>query len=200
MSDTQVRYLPIKDFKFRNTENGNPIIEGYFVKFNEIYEICPGWKEKISPGAFSKYLSSGKEIKVLWNHDSNIVLGCRSNATAVFREDDTGLWVQVVLNPKDTDAMNGAARIERRDVTGASFGFDIESVETTYEDDDSILDDIKVVSPLYEVSPCTFPAYEGTDIYARNKQERENKVRDFKKRSFDAWKEKVYKKIKKEGI
>jgi len=76
----EVRMLNMEAMKIRESENGNPIIEGYFAKFNEFYEICSGWKEKISPGAFDECLASSDEIKVLWNHDSNIVLGSRSGS------------------------------------------------------------------------------------------------------------------------
>ena len=87
----QHRILNMRDFKVRENENGNPVIEGYFAKFNEFYEVCKGWKEKISPGAFRNYLQSGGEIKVLWNHNSDIVMGSRSNGTALFREDERNL-------------------------------------------------------------------------------------------------------------
>lgn len=193
----QHRILNMRDFKVRENENGNPVIEGYFAKFNEIYEVCPGWKEKISPGAFRNYLQSGGEIKVLWNHNSDIVMGARSNGTALFREDEIGLWASVEINPKDSESMNGVARIERRDVTGCSFGFDIESIETTYEDDGTMVDDIKSVYPLFEVSPCTFPAYEGTEIYKRNIEQRDEALKKLKKRNFETWKNSVSEKFKK---
>lgn len=193
----QHRILNMRDFKVRENENGNPVIEGYFAKFNEFYEVCKGWKEKISPGAFRNYLQSGGEIKVLWNHNSDIVMGSRSNGTALFREDEIGLWASVEINPKDSASMDGVARIDRRDVTGCSFGFDIEQLETTYEDDGTIVDDIKSVFPLYEVSPCTFPAYEGTEIYKRNAEQRDEQLKKFKERSFAAWKSKIAEKLNK---
>ncbi len=191
----EVRMRNIEKMDIREAENGNPIIEGYFAKFNEFYEICTGWKEKISPGAFDEYLAKNSEVKVLWNHDSNIVLGSRSNGTAVFRADEIGLYGIVELNKNDSDAMNALARIRRRDVTHCSFGFDIKTRERTYEEDGTMVDDIKAVSPLYEVSPCTFPAYEGTEIYARNKET----LREINTKRHDAfleWKKLVLKKIK----
>lgn len=191
----EMRMLNIKEINIREAENGNPIIEGYFAKFNEFYEICPGWKEKISPGAFDEYLASNNEIKVLWNHDSNIVLGSRSNGTAIFCSDRVGLYGTVELNKEDSDAMNALARIKRKDVTGCSFGFDIKSKERTYEDDGTVIDDIKIVLPIYEVSPCTFPAYEGTEIYARSK-ETLKQINIEKRKTFSVWKKTILNKIK----
>ena len=185
----------MSDLKLRNAENGNPIIEGYFAKFNETYEVCPGWEEKIAPGAFARYLREGGEIKILWNHNSDIVMGAKSNNTARFWEDEIGLYGEVELNPKDTESMNGAARIERRDVTGASFGFDISKMKTTYKDDGTMVDELEEIYPLYEVSPCTFPAYEGTEIYKRNVDQHSKALADFKKRNFKRWKQNALEKI-----
>lgn len=187
----------MQSFSIRENEKGNPVIEGYFAKFDEYYEVCPGWKEKISPGAFTKYLQSGGEIKVLWNHNTDIVMGCRSNGTAIFKEDDIGLWGSVEINREDTESMNGLARVKRRDVTKCSFGFDIETKEETIDEDGTWIDDIKTIYPLYEVSPCTFPAYESTEIYARNKEEHKSAVEEFKKRKFERWRDSVEDKLKK---
>ena len=59
---------------------------------------------------------------MLWNHDSNIVLGSTANGTAVLREDETGLWGSVEINEQDQEALNAYARVGRGDVNGCSFG------------------------------------------------------------------------------
>ncbi len=97
---------------------------------------------------------------------------------------------QITINPKDSDSMNLYARVNRGDVDQCSIGFDILSEETDFRDDGSVHWTIKEVE-LYEVSPCTFPAYEETNISARAK-ERD----DLLKRRNEAWKEKVLKKLK----
>lgn len=193
------RILKLQDMKIREAENGNPIIEGYFAKFNEPYEVCPGWIETIKSGAFSEYLRSGKETKVLWNHNSDIVLGSRSNGTAVLKEDEIGLFSSVEINKNDTDAMNAYERIKRRDVTGCSFGFDIKKWSESYDEDGTYRTEIEIVSPLYEVSPCTFPAYESTEIHTRNKDRLETAVKEHKKRSFEKWKAQIQTKLRKEN-
>jgi HK97 family phage prohead protease len=72
----------------------------------------------------------------------------------------------VQINPKDQDAVNAHARVERGDVTGCSFGFRIVRMTDSW-DDETYHTRIEEVE-LYEVSPCTFPAYTGTDINARS--------------------------------
>ena len=193
------RVLHLNDFTTRTAENGNPVIEGYFAKFNQPYEVCSGWIETIKPGAFTDALRSGADVKVLWNHNSDIVLGCSSNNTATLREDNVGLWGSVEINQNDTDAMNAYERIKRRDVTGCSFGFEIKKFTEIYDDDGTYRTEIEIVSPLYEVSPCTFPAYESTEIHTRNKSRLDKAKSEFNKRQFETWKVDIQKKLRKEN-
>lgn len=126
--------------------------------------------ETIAPGAFDRALRSGRDVKVLWNHDTNIVLGSTENRTAELREDARGLFGGVEINENDQDAKNVYARVDRRDVTGCSFGFEISRMEESWDEDGTYRTRIMEVFPLYEVSPCTFPAYTQTSVTARAKE------------------------------
>ena len=189
MSNREMRQLRTASTQFETREDGeNLAIEGYFAVFNSNYEIAPGMSESIAPGAFSKTLSG--DIRALINHDTTFVLGRTKANTLQLREDAHGLWGHIDINPNDSDAMNLYERVKRGDVDQCSFGFDILSEETDFRDDGSVHWTIKEVE-LYEVSPCTFPAYEETNISARAK-ERDDLI----KRKNEAWKEKVLKKLK----
>ena len=189
MANREMRQLRTVGTKFETREDGeNLSIEGYFAVFNSNYEIAPGMSESIAPGAFSKTLSG--DIRALINHDTTLVLGRTKANTLQLREDNHGLWGHIDINPNDTDAMNLYERVKRGDVDQCSFGFDILSEETDFRDDGSVHWTIKEVE-LYEVSPCTFPAYEETNISARAK-ERE----DLLKRKNEAWKDAILKKLK----
>lgn len=169
-------------------ENENPVIEGYFAVYNSIYEIAPGMSESIAPGAFSESLSG--DVRALVNHDTTKVTGRTTNRTLVLRDDEHGLWAHIDVNPKDTDAMNAHARVERRDVTQCSIGFDIIQEDTEIRDDGSVHWTIRKAR-LHEVSICTFPAYKETNITARAEQ------RDhIRQRSLDAWKTKMKGRVK----
>ena len=135
--------------------------------FDQEYRVCRNWVETIAPGAFTKWLAERRDTKVLWNHNPDIVLGSTANQTAELREDSTGLWGRVLINEKDQDAVNAHARVERRDVAGCSFGFNISKMEESWDEDGTYRTRILEVE-LYEVSPCVFPAYGGTDIHARS--------------------------------
>ena len=170
--------------EFQTREDGeNLSIEGYFAVFDSNYEIAPGMSESIAQGAFSRTISG--DIRALINHDTTLVLGRTKANTLQLREDAHGLWGHIDINPNDGDAMNLYERVKRGDVDQCSFGFDIRSEDTDINEDGSVHWTIKDVD-LYEVSCCTFPAYETTNISARTAQRD-----DIRKREMQAWREKM---------
>lgn len=182
----QVRSI---DTTFQTREVGDElIIEGYFAVFNSNYDIDKGMSESIKPGAFAS--SMGKDIRALVNHDTTLVLGRTAAHTLELNEDEHGLFGRIRINRKDTDAMNCYERVKRGDVTGCSFGFFPISEETEIRDDGSIHWTITDLD-LFEVSACTFPAYQATNISARSK-ERD----DLRRRELDAWKAKMTSRLK----
>lgn len=169
-------------------DSGNLSIEGYFAVFDSNYEIAPGMSESIAPGAFDNTLSG--DIRALINHDTTLVLGRTKANTLQLKTDAHGLWGHIDINPNDTDAMNLYNRVQRGDVDQCSFGFNILNEETDFRENGDIHWTIKEVE-LFEVSPCTFPAYEETNIAARER-ERETLM----KRKSEAWKADMLKKLK----
>ena len=103
-------------------------------------------------------------------------------------------WGSIKINRNDTDAMNAYERIKRGDVTGCSFGFNIESEETEYRDDGPVHWTITKVNPLYEVSPCVFPAYGATTVSARGAE-----LDAMKKRKLELRKQGILKRIRGEN-
>ena len=167
--------------------------------FGEPYQVFDGWVETIERGAFARYLATGEDVKVLWNHDSNIVLGSTANGTATLREDEVGLWGSVEINENDQEAVNAYARISRGDVDGCSFGFDIARMEDWWDEEGVYRTKITEVDPLYEVSPCTFPAYKATSISARNKENLEHAKEKFEaaqEQKRNEWRETMRKRLK----
>ena len=181
--DREVRQMRSIASKFETREeNDEMIIEGYFAVFNSNYEILPGMSESIAPGAFKNALAG--DIRALINHDTTLVLGRTAAKTLEVSEDERGLWGRIRINPKDSDAVNLYERVKRGDVSQCSIGFDIVSEETEFLDNGDRHWTIKEINPLYEVSCCTFPAYESTNIDARTRQRD-----DILKRQNDAWRE-----------
>lgn len=168
--------------QFETREDGEgKSIDGYFSVFNSNYDIGPGMSESVAPGAFSRTISG--DVRALTNHDTTLVLGRTKAGTLRLEERERGLWGHIDINPNDGDAMNLWERVKRGDVDQCSFGFDIVDEEAEYRDDGSVHWTIKDVK-LYEVSVCTFPAYQETSVAARSAARDE-----MKKRKLDAWKE-----------
>ena len=172
MNKMEKRQLNAITTEFNTREDGEtPIIEGYFAVFNSNYEIFPGATESIAPGAFAEAL--GGDVRALINHDTTLVLGRNKANTLELREDSHGLWGSIRINPKDSAAMDLYERVSRGDVDGCSIGFDIAEEKTEFLENGDMHWTIEKISPLYEVSCCTFPAYKETNIQARAEQRSE---------------------------
>lgn len=191
MMERTSRQMRSIDASFLTREDSEELtIEGYFAVFNSNYDLGLGMSESIAPHAFDDTLSD--DVRALINHDTTLVLGRTSAHTLELRQDEHGLWGKIKINPNDSDAMNLYARVKRGDVTQCSFGFDITEEETEFRDSGDVHWTIKAVK-LYEVSCCTFPAYEETSISARTRD-----LEEIKKRQHEAWKENMKKRIHKE--
>lgn len=169
----------IANLSTRDDGTQEKVIEGYFAVFNQETELWPGAYEEISPDAFNETLS--EDIRALINHDTTLVLGRNASGTLELKADARGLWGSIKTNPNDMDAMNLYERVRRGDVTQCSFGFDILKEKTEWRDDGSvkwILEKVK----LYEVSVCTFPAYEGTGVQARHDEVKQHQERQLEQR------------------
>lgn len=180
----QLRTIATK-FETREAEGEAPHISGYFVRFGDVYQIAPDMSESIAPGAFTRTLHENPDVRALVNHDTTLVLGRTKAGTLTLREDESGLFGDVTINTKDQDALNLYERVKRGDVDQCSFGFFIRAEDYEVSPEGNYHWTIRDVD-LFEVSACTFPAYEGTSISAREAQRDE-----IKKRSLDAWKDKM---------
>lgn len=155
------------DFEARAREDGPPFLSGRFVVFGEPYHMWDDLEEIIMPYALER--ADMSDVRALCDHFPHLVLG-RANdnvQTLTFSIDDKGLNARIDINPDDADAMNLYARVQRGDVDQASFGFDEEDVRYLDLPDGRVQRQIWGISKLWEISVCTFPAYEQTSVSAR---------------------------------
>jgi HK97 family phage major capsid protein/HK97 family phage prohead protease len=142
-------------------DDKTPKVEGYAALFNQRSENMGGFVELIAPGAFTDSLNG--DIRALWNHNSDLVLGRTRSGTLSLSEDATGLAFSV-RPPDATWVRDKLVSIKRRDVTGASFGFFTDRDEWSTDPDGTPVRTLKKVT-LLEISPgVTFPAYPQTDV------------------------------------
>jgi HK97 family phage prohead protease len=161
LSKLETRIVEIDKFEVREDADGMRL-EGYAALFNSRSENLGGFTETINPGAFRSSLKSRNDIKLLWNHNSDIVLGSTRAGTMTLTEDDRGLRVSALL-PNNTAGRDARESIARRDVTGFSFGFSMPARggdEWNSEGTERVLKSVR----LHEVSVgVAFPAYPETN-------------------------------------
>jgi len=159
--------LERRSFEIRSEEPATPEeprrIVGYAAVFDQV-----AYGEVIRKGAFQDSLASNRDIKAYWSHASDQVLGRRANGTLILREDDHGLYVEIIPNHNTTWGANALAAVKRGDVTQFSFAFvPIEERIILGADGEPIRELVSV--ELYEVSPVAEPWYEGTSAEAKRK-------------------------------
>lgn len=183
------RYIPLKEVTTRSTDDGSPILEGFFARYGDVYEIGVDATESIAPGAFAESIHG--DVRALYNHNTDVVLGRTSAGTLALEDRTEGLWGTITINPKDSQARDVYERIARGDIDGCSFGFEIEKESTEIKEDGSVHFTIEKVNPLYEVSPVAFPAYKATNIHARDKD-----LEEIRKRQAQAWRARMKARLK----
>ena len=147
-------------------------IGGYAVKYNYPTLMRDRWGdeflEEIASGAFDKSLQNRNQ-KALWNHDTSKPLGSVSAGTLRFNSDTSGLNYDIDL-PNNTYGNDAYESVKRGDVDGSSFGFmclnDVWS-KVQFEGREIYKRSI-VEANLFEVSPCTFPAYDSSEMSCRS--------------------------------
>lgn len=145
------------EFELRDTGDGMTF-EGYAAIFDSPSQPLP-FVERIAPGAFTRSLKARNDIKLLWNHDSSIVLGSTRAKTLVLTEDEKGLKVRASL-PNTTAGRDAAELIKRGDVNAMSFGFTVPPKGDVWNADGTERT-LKNVG-LHEVSIVAWPAYSAT--------------------------------------
>lgn len=152
------RYLPVE---MRVGPEGT--IEGYAAVFNQWADLG-FFREKVRAGAFKKTIKEA-DIRALFNHDPNYVLGRNKAKTLDLAEDKHGLHFRI--DPPNTNWANDlATSIKRDDINQASFGFATIRDQWNHDTDPAERELVEV--RLFDVSVVTFPAYEQTAVTARS--------------------------------
>lgn len=146
--------------------NNNLILTGYAAKFNSETQIYTDYFEKIEPGAFSKTLNDQDDVRALFNHDENYVLGRTKSGTLTLEEDEIGLKFSLTM-PDTQFAKDLYKQIERGDISQCSFGFYIRDSKEEFVNN-TILSTLRDVK-LFDISIVTYPAYEDTVVEVKKR-------------------------------
>ena len=177
----------MKDLERRNFSTGKLSVEeraesqtntivGHAAVFNSRSQDLGGFVEQIATGAFDSVLED--DVRALFNHNQNFVLGRTVSKTLRLSVDEQGLRYEIDI-PNTTVGKDLLESINRGDISQSSFGF-IVGEDEWEKTDDGNLRTITKVERLYDVSPVTYPAYPATDAAVRS-MENWNKETEIKK-------------------
>jgi HK97 family phage prohead protease len=170
MNKREIRFLAAE---LRAATDGDFVLEGYAALFNNESKDLGGFRETIAPGAFTRSLRENADVKALFNHDSNLILGRSKSSTLALKEDERGLYFRAQLNKESQQHRDIYASVQRRDIDECSFAFSVpvggQRWEEKKDSDGSVyaartLTDVD----LFDVSAVTYPAYGGTSVAARS--------------------------------
>ncbi|WHY75711.1 HK97 family phage prohead protease [Neobacillus sp. WH10] len=161
MTKREMRTFDITKLKTRDaTEDKPSMITGYAAIFNSKTSIGDWFEEIIEPGAFARSLSENGDIRALFNHNWDNVLGRTKSGTLRLEEDERGLKFEIEL-PNTSVGRDLAESMSRGDINQCSFGFWI--TEETW--DYSVEPALRTIHEveLYEISVVSIPAYDDTE-------------------------------------
>lgn len=151
-----------------DAKGGKPVMRGIAAMFNSMSEDLGGFREQIAPGAFKSTMGNS-DVRALFNHDPNYVLGRTASGTLRLSETDQGLEFEI--DPPDTTyARDLMESMKRGDISQCSFGFSVGDGGDTWQKDSAgqWIRTIHTVTRLYDVSPVTYPAYPSTECALRS--------------------------------
>lgn len=157
-------------------ENEEMIVEGYAVVFESETDL--GWcKEIISRNAFSN--CNMQDVCMKYNHlDTYPIMARTRNKSLELIVDDRGLKIRAKLAPTQANK-DIYTLIQNGTLDKMSYAFTVSKDEWDYElDTRRILE----IDKLYDVSVVDVPAYDSTEIYARNKEQFEEEKQKYEER------------------
>lgn len=166
MEEKEIRTWRLDEIEVREADADGPLIVGYAAVFNQLSENLGGFRERIAPGAFRESLAAGDDVRALWEHDPQYVLGRNVAGTLTLAEDRQGLRV-AIRPPATTWAADLMTSMRRGDVNQMSFGFSVPKGGDSWEMvDGTQIRTLKRVR-LADVSVVAYPAYPTTSAEAR---------------------------------
>jgi HK97 family phage prohead protease len=186
------RYTPPGTLKVESRADGTKYIIGYgavFYRENDTgteYRLWPDLVERVAATAFSRAIREKQDVRGLFNHDTNHVLGRTSAGTMTLSVDSVGLRYEIT--PPDTQSGRDVlALVSRGDITGSSFSFSVQKESilrgANNSPDVRVLEDVD----LYDVGPVTFPAYEAATAGVRGESDAGEA-----RKAYEAWRNGIY--------
>ena len=143
-------------------------LTGYAAVFNS-EAVLGDFSEVIRQGAFAKSLATGSNIRALYQHQGDALLGTTRGGTLQLREDAKGLAFELAL-PDTTHGKDLAILVGRGDVAGCSFGFRVAPGGDRWEQRGGKLVRELIDVELVEITLTSDPAYQDTTVAMRSRR------------------------------
>lgn len=135
---------------------------GYSIVWNRWSLDLGGFKERIAPSAIERTLKEGEDLRALWSHRPDELLGRLTAGTLRVAKDSHGLATEIMLPETRRDI---AELVARRDISGMSFGF--MTMADLWEEGPVLAERTITDMLVREVSPVVWPAYPSTTLSLR---------------------------------
>jgi uncharacterized protein len=144
-----------------------PKITGYAAVFGSSADIMGWWTEEIDSHAFDTVMGTNPDVRALFNHDPNLVLGRTTANTLQLSVDARGLAYEI--DPPDTQVGRDLmVSMRRKDITQSSYAYIVKRDQWTDNEDESVTRRILEIDELWDVSPVTYPGYAATSAIVRS--------------------------------
>lgn len=170
MKDIERRHYAVQGFHVEERAAGGnktSVLVGHAAVFNQLSEDLGGFREQVAPGAFAETIRVN-DIRALFNHNPDYILGRNVSGTLRMEEDNTGLRIEIDV-PDTQIGRDLMISVNRGDVSQMSFGFSVLPDGSSWSEDQSgtTIRTLRSVR-LFDVSPVVYPAYPQTDIAVRS--------------------------------
>lgn len=153
--------------ELRATGGKSPRLVGYAAVFDAESQDLGGFVEFVRSGAFRRSLQSNRlDPLALVHHMPHLVLGRRSAGTLKLSEDTRGLHFEIDL-PDTGTARDLAVSVERGDIRGASFAFNVAEGGDRWNTEGPRITRELLDVDLHEITITPTPAYPDTEVARR---------------------------------
>lgn len=171
-----------RTWHIRNLKATAKSIVGY-IPYDSLSVDMGGFREVLKPGCFSKSITNRDRVLSLWNHDASKPLGSTKAGTLTIEDKRDGLHFQI-FPPSNSWGKSALESVKRGDIDGCSFGFIVGQDDWDERDGERVR--AVLTARLLEISPCSFPAYEATQVREQLHSKEHNRM-DTREKIIDAY-------------
>jgi len=151
------------------------VLAGRVITYGALSAPLGNFRERIASGAFSRALATSPDVRCLFNHSANHVLGRTTAGTLILTDSAEGLDFRCQLDPNNTDHVNLYSSVKRGDISGCSFAFVVDGEDgdefDTDTDERGLRFNRRTVkrAKIFDCSVVASPAYpDSTSVVARS--------------------------------